>query len=318
MQAMKRVVLSFTAVAGAMAALAGPVTAASPPRVSTGGAQSVGFQSAVLTGSINPNGLGTSYYFQYGLTKAYTTQTAIASAGAGTRSVTVKVPIAGLAPLTVYHYRLVAVSSAGVTMGGDHSFKTTKIPLSLSIILAAPNPVVFGGTVTIQGELSGTESANRKVVLEALGWPFTAGFAQLPNVNAELTTATGGFTFTVPGLGAATQFRVVTATNPPVLSPVVTENVVVRVTSHIARTRRHGFARFYGTVTPAVDGAQVGILRVAGRHGVLAGGTILTHRNATSSKFSRVVRVHKGIYRVLVRVVGAPVASNYGQPLRIR
>jgi hypothetical protein len=31
-----------------------------------------------------------------------------------------------------------------------------------------------------------------------------------------------------------------------------------------------------------------------------------------------VVRVHKGVYRVLVRVVSAGQVSNYGQPLLIR
>jgi hypothetical protein len=316
MQLQRRVLLPLAATLLISAALAGPAAAATAPTVSTGRAQSVGFQSATLTGSINPNGKSTSYYFQYGLTKAYTSQTAIASAGAGSKALTVRAAITGLAPLTVYHYRLVAVNAAGVTMGGDHSFKTSPIPLSLQI-LAAPNPVSFGGLTIVQGTLSGTNNANRKVVLEESPFPFTAGFTAVPNLPAELTTSLGGFSFTV-SLGGTTEFRVVTATNPPVISPVTTAGVVVRVTAHIARTRRHGFARFYGTVSPAENGAQVGILRVAGRHGILAGGTILAHRDAGSSKFSRVVRVHKGIYRVLVRVVNQPVGSSYSQPLRIR
>jgi hypothetical protein len=92
----------------------------------------------------------------------------------------------------------------------------------------------------------------------------------------------------------------------------------VRVSSHVARTRRRGFARVYGTVTPAVDGAEVGILRATPGRGVLVGGTRLRHRDAGSSRFSRVVRVHKGAYRVLVRIVNAGVISAYGQPLLIR
>jgi hypothetical protein len=292
--------------------------AASRPSVSTGAAADVGYASAVLRGSLNPNASDTSYYFQYGLTKAYTSQTAIANAGAGTKSIPVASAIAGLAPLTVYHYRLVAVNAGGVSMGGDHNFKTTKVPLSLAI-LSSPNPVLVGGAVTVQGTLSGTENADRKVVLEALAWPFTASFAQLTSVYSELTTPAGGFTFTVPGLGGATQFRVVTATNPPVISPVATESVLVRVTSHVARARRRGFVRFYGTVTPAENGAQIGILRIVRGRGVLVGGTILSPGpSAGSSRYSRVVRAHRGIYRVLARVVGQPVSSNYGQPLRIR
>jgi hypothetical protein len=115
-----------------------------------------------------------------------------------------------------------------------------------------------------------------------------------------------------------TQFRVVTSTNPPVASPVAVESVAVRVDSHVARTGRRHFARIFGTVTPAVDGMQVGILRIVHGHGVLVGGTLLHHRNATSSKFSRVVPVGAGVYRVLVRVTTGAQISNYGQPLLIR
>jgi hypothetical protein len=63
---------------------------------------------------------------------------------------------------------------------------------------------------------------------------------------------------------------------------------------------------------------QVGILRIVHGHGVLVGGTLLHHRNATSSKFSRVVPVGAGVYRVLVRVTTGAQISNYGQPLLIR
>jgi hypothetical protein len=98
---------------------------------------------------------------------------------------------------------------------------------------------------------------------------------------------------------------------------VALELVAVRVTSHVAGTGRAHFARIYGTVTPAVDGAEVAILRIAHGRDVLAGGTSLRHRNATSSKFSRVVRVRPGAYRVLVRVVNGAQVSNYSRPLLI-
>ena len=311
----RRAAASMAVTVLAALAVAVPAEAASKPTLSTGGAKLVTFDSATVTGSINPQGSGTSYYFQYGPTRAYGGQTAIGSAGAGTKSVPVAVAIGGLAPLTIYHYRLVAVNAEGTTLGSDRSFQTTKVPLSLAI-LASPNPVVFGGPVVIQGTLSGTINAGRKVILQGNAFPFTAGFQNIG--NPELTNATGGFSFTLLGAAATEQFRVVTTTNPPVISPVATEVVAVKVDSHVARTRRHGFARIYGTVTPAENGAQIGILRIIHGRGVLAGGTILKPHGATASSFSRVVRVHKGVYRVLARVVGAPQASNYGQPLLIR
>jgi hypothetical protein len=310
------------AVLASLAASAVAAQAATPPKANTNGAREVSYASAVLTGSVNPNGSDTSYYFQYGLTKAYGSQTTISDAGSGTKAVPVRLTITGLQPLTVYHYRLVAVNSAGATIGSDEKLLTAKVPLSLQI-LASPNPVTFGDTVTVQGTLSGTGNANRTVVLQANAFPFTAGFQSVG--NPEVTLATGEFNFVVPGLASSAQFRVFTPAGNTVISPVATENVAVRVVSHVARTRRRGFARFFGTVTPAVNGAQIGVLRIAQGHGILAGGTIAKPLNAASSQFSRIVRVRKGAYRVLAKVAPGPVSaygpagvvSAYGTPLLI-
>jgi hypothetical protein len=306
------------AIAGAAIAavvFAGAAQAAAPaPTASTGKASQVSFGSAVLTGSVNPRGTDTSYYFQYGLTKVYGAQSAIADAGAGTHSLPVALAIAGLQPLTVYHFRLVAVSAAGVAFGSDRTLLTTKVPLSLAI-LSSPNPVLFGGTAIVQGTLSGTGNANRPVALQVNALPAAAGFVSVG--NAELTTATGGFSFPLLSLGQSLQLRVATLTNPPVFSPVVVENVAVRVDSHVGRTRRAHFARIFGTVTPAEDGMQVGILRITHGRGVLVAGATLHHRTPSTSKFSRVVRVRSGVYRVLVRVTNGAQVSNYGQPLVI-
>jgi hypothetical protein len=288
--------------------------AASKPTVATGSARSVSYASALITGSVNPNGAETYYYVQYGQTGAYGGQTAIAQAGAGAHALSVSVPLGGLQPLTLYHYRLVAVNSAGVSGGSDATFLTTKVPLSLAIA-ASPNPVPFGGAITIAGVLSGTGNSGRAVVLQMNAFPFGAGFQSFG--NAELTGAGGGFSFPVLGLMLSAQFRVVALTSPPVYSPVALEAVAVRVDSHVARTGRAHFVRIFGTVTPALDGMQVAILR-SGRHrGVLVAGTVLRHHDATSSSFSRVVRARRGDYRVLVRVTGGAFVSAYGRPLRV-
>ena len=288
--------------------------AAGPAKVNTNGAREVSYGSAVLTGSVNPNGSNTSYYFQYGLTRAYGSQTAIADAGAGSKAVAVRLAISGLQPITVYHYRLVAVNSAGATIGDDEKLLTTKVPLSLAI-LASPNPVTFGGAVTVQGALSGTDNADRTVVLQANPFPYTSGFQSVGNPG--VTLANGEFKFVVLNQEQSTQFRVFSTPNKPVVSAVPTESVAVRVSSHVARTKRRGFARIFGTVTPAVTGAQVGMLRIAQGHGILAGGTVVKPLNSISGQFSRVVRVSKGAYRVLVKVAPGGVVSAYGVPLLI-
>ena len=251
--AARRYRLAAGAASIAVLALPAAAHAAGAPKATTGGAREISYASAVLAGSVNPNGANTSYYFQYGPTKAYGSQTAIADAGSGTKAVSVRLPISGLQPITLYHYRLVAVNGSGASIGDDEKLLTTKVPLSLAI-LSSPNPVPFGGSVTVQGTLSGTENANRAVVLQANPFPYTSGFQSVGNPG--LTLANGEFKFVLLNQEQSTQFRVFSTPGKPVVSAVTTENVAVRVSSHVARTKRRGYARIYGTVTPAVIGAQ--------------------------------------------------------------
>src|ERR1700726_1346651 len=100
------------------------------PTVATGGTHSVSYASAVVSGSVNPNGRETYYYVQYGQTAAYGAQTGIVQAGAGTPTPNVSVALGGLQPLTVYHYRFVAVNAAGASAGSDRKILTNKGPVS--------------------------------------------------------------------------------------------------------------------------------------------------------------------------------------------
>jgi len=308
------------AIAALALAIGGPAAstaqAATPAAtVVTRAAQQVSYGSATLTGSVNPRGSDASYYFQYGPTKAYGGQTAIADAGAGAKTVSVSLPVTGLQPLTVYHYRLVAVNGGGAANGNDATLLTTKVPLSLQVF-ASPNPAPFGGTVMIQGSLSGTGSGGVEVVLQANPFPFTAGFQSVG--NPELTLADGSFSFPVPGLTQSTQFRVATVAKSALVSPVALANVAVSIDSHLARTRRRHVVRIYGTVRPAEDGMHVGIMRITHGRNVLVAGTLLHHRNPASSSFSRLVRLRPGVYRVLVVTTSGAQVSSYGPPIVVR
>ena len=302
--------------AAGMALALAPAAAAAGPSATTHAARSVSFGSATLRGTVNPNGQETFYYFQYGVTKAYGSQTTPTSAGAGTAPVEVSVPISGLQPVTQYHFRIVAVNVAGmVAEGFDRTFTTKPIPLSLAI-LAAPSPISYGGTVVVQGTLSGTGNADRVVMLQSD--PFGSPLGFQPFGNPELTNSVGGFSFPVLGLTSTTAFRVVSATSPVVISPVAVAQVAVIVSAHIGRSSRPHRVRFFGTVTPAENGAQVGILREVHGHGIPVAGATLRADGTTKSSFSRLVRARPGLYRVLVVVPAGPLISAYGQPLVIR
>ena len=87
-------------------------------------AQSVAAGSTTLVAGIYPNGLATSYYWQYGPTGAYGSQTPPAALTASATPQSVTSQITGLAAGTTYHYRLVAVNSDGTSYGYDYTLTT--------------------------------------------------------------------------------------------------------------------------------------------------------------------------------------------------
>jgi hypothetical protein len=98
-----------------------------PPTATSGEATSIGSSGATLGASINPNGGGTEYRFEYGTTTAYGKTTEMTSAGAGSSAVAVSKAVTGLEPASNYHFRVVATNAGGTTYGLDRTF-TTKAP----------------------------------------------------------------------------------------------------------------------------------------------------------------------------------------------
>jgi len=284
----------------------------------TGGASvaDITFSSAVFNAIVNAHGQSTNYYFQYGSSKGYGAQTPLAPVGNETHDVDVSQPISGLQPATTYHYRVVAVSLAGTTDGTDHTFATATIPLSVHIV-GSPNPVVFGDPFFVEGTLSGTGAASRDIVLQTNPFPYLAGFQTVG--NAEVTNPAGDFYFPFVGLLQSTRLRVVTVGRPEVSSPVVAEGVAVRVSFQARATKRHGFARLYGRVAPAEVGALAAFqLLKPGHKSVNVGGTVVKPLTSSVSQFSRVVRVHRGLYEALVRVSDGGHVSSYSAPILVR
>lgn len=97
--------------------------------VSTSNASNVDHQSATLNGTINPKGIGTTYYFEYGTNTQYGQKTNTRNAGSGEDLVDVSEEVTDLNPETTYHFRLVARNDHGqTTHGRDLTFKTSARP----------------------------------------------------------------------------------------------------------------------------------------------------------------------------------------------
>jgi hypothetical protein len=104
------------------------VTAAGgAPSVTTLAATSVGTSSAALNGSVTPNGLSSSAWFEYGTssTLASYSATVTQAVGSGNSAQSISASISGLSANTAYYFRGVASNSAGTTRGSILSFNTS-------------------------------------------------------------------------------------------------------------------------------------------------------------------------------------------------
>ena len=84
-------------------------TLAVPPTVTTGTVSSTGLNSATLEGTVNPHHAETTYFFEYGETTDYGSETGPVSAGSDTDTVDVEVDISGLTSCTEYHLSLIHI-----------------------------------------------------------------------------------------------------------------------------------------------------------------------------------------------------------------
>lgn len=85
----------------------------------------IDWNSASLVGGVYPNGLDTTYWWEYGTTTSYGQTTAPTDIGSATSPVeTTPETISNLQPATTYHYRLVAENALGTTYGYDYTFTT--------------------------------------------------------------------------------------------------------------------------------------------------------------------------------------------------
>jgi hypothetical protein len=135
-----------------------------------------------VTGTVNSQGLATTYLFDYGKTTSYGSKTASKSAGSGTTTVAASTTISSLSPGTTYHYRIVATSSAGTSRGADRSFKTG----TQSVAIANARRIVVYGRTTI---LSGTVSSQRAgETVSVLAQPFgQTSFSSIASVSTTTT-----------------------------------------------------------------------------------------------------------------------------------
>lgn len=335
---------AFAPVAGASEE---PAKKPIPPSVSTGASLASG-SGVELQGTIDTHGEAATYYFQYGPTNTYGSQTPSVNLAAGTGRVRVSQTVTGLG--SGYHYRLAATDSSSTTpvYGLDRTYTaktvktvktikpTKKVGLKFTLTRPPAEGQPVGSPVTIEGTLAGPGAAGHAVVLQSSSYPSSATFR---NVGAPQTvSATGRFAFFVAHLSQSMRFRVATVEAPPTYSPVLVELATVRVTLNVRSAPSAGLVRLYGTVSPAVKGAIVYFqLQQAGKppritlpksekaeekaeersempRFTIEFSTPVKRATRNASRFSTVVAVRKeGLYRAYAQTPRGPLASGYSK-----
>ena len=137
-------------VGGATATATGTAAAGGPPApVITGAPVVTGPNGAAFSGTVNPDGLATTAYFQYGIPTSaqgpegpgptFTEFTPVQTVGSDFSNHAISASASGLVPNEVYEVQLVATNSAGTSYGPIKTFTTAQD--------APPPPPVLGKTV---------------------------------------------------------------------------------------------------------------------------------------------------------------------------
>jgi hypothetical protein len=101
-----------------------------PPTVLGSDATSVSETTAMLNGTVDPNGNDvSSCRFDYGTSTNYGSTAPCSSLpGSGTAAIPVSAQLVGLSSGTTYHFRIVATGVSGTSYGGDQTFSTVQPP----------------------------------------------------------------------------------------------------------------------------------------------------------------------------------------------
>jgi hypothetical protein len=174
------------------------------PYVETEMATGIAEAGATLTGVVNPEGLETKTYFEYGTTAGYGSKTSELTVGAGKADVEETKAITGLTSSTTYHFRIVASNSKGTVRGPDQAFSTAGKP---SVETDAAT-----GVADTSAELNAVVNPRGTETKDYFEYgPTTSYGSKTAEVSAGLGTSDLALKATVTGLaaGSSYHFRVV-------------------------------------------------------------------------------------------------------------
>ncbi|HWB21946.1 MAG TPA: DUF5666 domain-containing protein [Gaiellaceae bacterium] len=256
---MRRMILMLAIFTGSVAIAAPAWASALAPTVATGSAAAVTADAAVIGGTVTSNGAHTSYWFEYGTSTSYGSQTQKADVRGSVGPKAVFARLKGLTPGTLYHFRLDATNNVGTANGADQTFTT----------LTLPAPTVSTGTALSVSErgakLTGTVDPNGADTTYSFQYGATSSYgSQTPARHAGSGNVAVSVSAPIGGLSAGTvyHYRLVatngagvtdgadqTFTTVAAAAPVAVTGAASSVTAHQAvlagTVTPNGFATMY-------------------------------------------------------------------------
>ncbi|TAK57304.1 hypothetical protein EPO17_02315 [Patescibacteria group bacterium] len=228
------------------------------PTATTGSTAFPSDTTAVVTGTVMPNGAITNYWYEYSTSPSTGSRVSSPSqlVGSGYTSIPAPSYIKGLARNTTYYFNLVAQNQFGKSVGAQYSFRTTD-----------SNPVPVGGipvvrTLAANGVSRTTANLNGEVTPNRVSTQYWFEYGKTPSLgNASALVAVGAGNIKLPAslslsdlepattyyfrLNAQNQFGTVNGSilnfktaNPPVVTaPSANTRSAVDITSSTATLR---------------------------------------------------------------------------------
>jgi hypothetical protein len=185
-----------------------------PPVATTEEAAGQTQTEATLVGTINPDGLETHYYFEYGRSSSFGLDAPSPPGNDTANGIgpsQKRISISGLSPGTIYYYRLVAESSAGSSYGAENGFAT----------LASAPTVTFGEPTSPPSSTNDSQAPDTTVTPMIQVSPFSASEAPLSihvigvksrgnSLDLRIDASRGG-TLTISGHSLKTTYETLSA-----------------------------------------------------------------------------------------------------------
>ncbi|MDZ4820193.1 MAG: fibronectin type III domain-containing protein, partial [Planctomycetota bacterium] len=183
-----------------------------PPLANTGTAQPNGETTALLFGTVNPQGSTTTAWFEWGTTTSYGFMTNPEVIGNGSSVVQVTHGIQGLTPGATYNFRIMGSNGTGTTAGSNLSFTMPAPPVVKPTVTTGDAINITTNTASLEGIVN-PNGAPMKSYFE---WGPTAAYGNVTESRSYGGTGTSGIDFSeiISGLSPGTPYHYrVVATN---------------------------------------------------------------------------------------------------------